>query len=62
MTQNKRNIFVGLGVTAVAVVLIAQFVTDYPARGDQTSGTVTPAQRYRSQAITPASSWTYEVP
>src|SRR4051812_33456014 len=38
MAHDKRNIFIGLGVTAVAVVLIAQYVTDYPASGDQTSG------------------------
>jgi hypothetical protein len=43
----KRTVWIGAGITAVAVVLVLQFV-DFPPSGKDVSGTIAPAQRYRA--------------
>jgi hypothetical protein len=43
----KRTVWIGAGITAVAVVLVLQYV-DFPPSGKDVSGTIVPAQRYRA--------------
>ena len=44
----RRNIWIGVGLAAVGAVLFGHYVLEIPAAGDNLSGTVAPAQRYRS--------------
>ena len=46
----KRTVWIGAGITAVAVVLVLQYV-DFPPGGKDVSGTIVPAQRYRATQI-----------
>ena len=51
----RRNIFIGIGLAAVGAVLFGHYVLDIPNGGDNLSGTVAPAQRYRStEQVKPA--------
>ncbi|MBC8024320.1 MAG: hypothetical protein H7Y14_14440, partial [Burkholderiales bacterium] len=43
----RRNIFIGIGLAAVGAVLFGHYVLEIPGN-DNLSGTVAPAQRYRS--------------
>ncbi|HEY2865121.1 MAG TPA: hypothetical protein VGK37_15975 [Casimicrobiaceae bacterium] len=43
----KRSVWIGAGIAAVAVVLVLQYV-DFPPGSKDVSGTIVPAQRYRS--------------
>jgi len=47
---SKRALWIGTAVAAAAVV-IAAFVFNFPPRGENVSGTVAPAQRYRAEQI-----------
>jgi len=51
---NKRGVWIGLGVTAVAVALAVQFGVDFPPGGKDVTGTIVPAQRYRADQPTAA--------
>ena len=44
----RRSIFIGIGLAAVGAVLFGHYVLDIPNGGKDLSGTVAPAQRYRS--------------
>jgi hypothetical protein len=44
----RRNILIGIGLAAVGAVLFGHYVLDIPNGGENLSGTVAPAQRYRS--------------
>jgi len=46
----RRNIWIGVGLAAVGAVLFGHYVLEIPAAGDNLSGTVAPAQRYRSDS------------
>ncbi len=46
----KRTVWIGAGITAVAVVLVLQYV-DFPPCGKDVSGTIVPAQRYRATQV-----------
>ena len=47
---SKRALWIGTGVAAAAVV-IAGFLLNFPPGGENVSGTVAPAQRYRAEQI-----------
>jgi hypothetical protein len=44
----RRNILIGIGLAAVGAALFGHYVLDIPNGGENLSGTVAPAQRYRS--------------
>jgi hypothetical protein len=45
----RRNTFIGIGLAALGAVLFGHYVLDIPTGGQNLSGTVAPAQRYRSE-------------
>jgi hypothetical protein len=53
MSRNvsKLAMWIGTGVAAAAGVLIAAFIFKFPPGGENVSGTVVPAQRYRAEQI-----------
>jgi hypothetical protein len=46
----RRNIWIGIGLAAVGAVLFGHYVLEIPQGGENLSGTVAPAQRYRSDS------------
>ena len=51
----RRNIWIGIGLAAVGAVLFGHYVLEIPQGADNLSGTVVPAQRYRSdQQVKPS--------
>src|SRR5258706_15913385 len=46
----RRNILIGIGLAAVGAVIFGHYVLEIPPGGDNLSGTVAPAQRYRSDS------------
>jgi hypothetical protein len=50
--QQKRNVWIGGGVAAVAAVLLVSFGMNVPPRSSDTAGTIAPAQRYRADQNT----------
>ena len=50
--SSKRNLWIGTGVAAAAVVFGVYYVSDFPADPGATSGTIAPAQRFRAQQPT----------
>ncbi|MEP7058193.1 MAG: hypothetical protein ABI809_10530 [Caldimonas sp.] len=45
----NRKIWIGGAVAAVAVALVAQYGFDIPPKGENVTGTIVPAQRYRAE-------------
>ena len=45
---NKRNVFIGVSVAVAAALLVSHYTLDFPGGGSSLSGTVAPAQRYRT--------------
>src|SRR5258708_1700779 len=51
----RRNIWIGIGLAAVGAVLFGHYVLEIPEGNENLSGTVAPAQRYRStEQVKPA--------
>ena len=50
-TNGKRNVYIGIGLAVVGVLLIGHYALDFPGSGDNATGTVAPAQRYRAPQI-----------
>ncbi len=50
-TNGKRNIYIGVGLALVGVVLVGHHALDFPNTGESATGTVAPAQRYRAPQI-----------
>jgi hypothetical protein len=50
--QQKRKVWIGGGVAAVAAVLLVSFGMNIPPRSSDTAGTIAPAQRYRADQNT----------
>ena len=48
----KGATWIGIAVVGAALVGTASYYFDIPPRGDNLTGTVTPAQRYRSEQHT----------
>src|SRR6266849_5785690 len=48
-TARKSATWIGVAVVGVALVGAASYYFDIPPRGDNLTGTVTPAQRYRAE-------------
>ena len=46
-SSGKRLVWIGAGAAAVAMYLAGRYI-DFPPKGDDTSGTIAPAQRYRA--------------
>ena len=51
--NRRRNLFIGLGLAAVGAVIFAHYVLEIPPAGENMSGTVAPAQRYRAEQVKP---------
>src|ERR1700687_719422 len=51
--SSKRQIWIGIGVAAVAVVLVGHYLLDFPSSGENAGGTIVPAERYRAPQIKP---------
>ncbi len=49
---SKRTAWIGGGIAAVVAILAVSYGIDFPPRGDNTVGTIVPAQRYRAPQIT----------
>src|SRR5438128_2630775 len=49
--SSKRNVFIGIGVAAVAALVAGKYVFDIPPSGDGASGTVAPAERYSAPQV-----------
>ena len=46
---NRKVIWVGGGIAALAVILVASSSFDFPPGGSNTSGAIVPAQRFRAE-------------
>jgi hypothetical protein len=46
---NRKVIWVGGGIAALAVILVASSSFDFPPGGTNTSGAIVPAQRFRAE-------------
>src|SRR5258708_7764541 len=47
----KRNIWIGLGLTAAGVILVGHYAFEIPSGSQDATGTISPAQRYRAPQI-----------
>jgi len=52
-STKQRNVWIGTGLTALAVAVAGVYLWDNTS-SDTVSGTITPAQRYRAPQLTPA--------
>lgn len=53
-SSSKRKIWIGVAVAAAAALLVGHYVFDLPSGGENLSGTVAPAQRYRAPQVSSA--------
>src|SRR3954471_22142023 len=49
--SSKRNVFIGIGIAAVAALAVGHYVFEIPSSAENASGTVTPAERYRAPQV-----------
>ena len=47
--MKRKVIFVGAGIAALAVILVASSGIDFPPGGTNTTGAIVPAQRFRAE-------------
>jgi pentapeptide MXKDX repeat protein len=45
----RKGLWIGIGVVALAVVIVASSGIDFPPGGTSTSGAIVPAQRFRAE-------------
>ena len=48
-SSKRKAIYVGVGVAALAVILVASSGIDFPPGGTNTTGAIVPAQRFRAE-------------